>query len=82
MAERQEYLFIYTIYVNLFIYQLCWIFVATHGLFIKEHRLSFIKACGISVPGSELKPTSPGLEGGFFTTGTPGKSRPQCLNDR
>ena len=31
-------------------------------------------ACGISVPHSGIKPTSPAMEGGFLTTGPPGKS--------
>ena len=32
-------------------------------------------ACGILVPLPEIKPVSPALEGGFFTTGPPGKSQ-------
>ena len=31
-------------------------------------------ACGILVPQPGIKPTSPVLEGGFLTTGPPGKS--------
>ena len=30
-------------------------------------------ACGILVPGPEIKPMSPALQGGFLTTGPPGK---------
>ena len=37
--------------------------------------LSCPAACRILVPGPGLKPVSPALEGGFFTTGPPGKSR-------
>ena len=36
--------------------------------------LSCPVACGILVPQPGIKPTSPALEGGFFTTGSPGKS--------
>ena len=32
------------------------------------------KACGISVPRPGIEPASPASEGGFFTTGPPGKS--------
>ena len=30
-------------------------------------------ACGILVPGPGIKPMSPALQGGFLTTGPPGK---------
>ena len=33
----------------------------------------FAPACGILVPRPEIKPVSPALEGGFLTTGPPGK---------
>ena len=36
--------------------------------------LSCPKACGILVPRPGIEPASPALEGGFFTTGPPGKS--------
>ena len=36
--------------------------------------LSCPAACGILVPWPGIKPTSPALEGRFFTTGPPGKS--------
>ena len=36
--------------------------------------LSCPAACGILVPQPGIKPASPALEGGFFTTGPPGKS--------
>ena len=36
--------------------------------------LSCPAACGILVPRPGIKPESPALEGGFFTTGPPGKS--------
>ena len=37
-------------------------------------RLSCPGACGILVPRPGIEPSSPALEGGFFTTGPPGKS--------
>ena len=36
--------------------------------------LSCPEACGILVPLPGIEPMSPALEGGFFTTGPPGKS--------
>ena len=36
--------------------------------------LSCPTACGILVPSPEVEPVSPALEGGFLTTGPPGKS--------
>ena len=38
-------------------------------------RLSCPAACGILVPRPRIEPMSPALEGRFFTTGPPGKSR-------
>ena len=38
------------------------------------HGLSCPMACGILVTRPGIKPVSPALEGGFFPTGTPGKS--------
>ena len=32
------------------------------------------KPCGILAPQPGIEPTSPAFEGGFLTTGTPGKS--------
>ena len=32
------------------------------------------KACGILIPQPGIEPVSPALEGGFLTTGPPGKS--------
>ena len=37
--------------------------------------LSCPTACGILVPGPGLEPASPALEGGFSSTGPPGKSQ-------
>ena len=37
--------------------------------------LSCPAACGNLVPRPGIEPTSPALEGGFFTTGPPGKSQ-------
>ena len=51
-----------------------WVFVA-HGLsLVVVHRLSCPKACGILVPQPGMEPASSALEGGFLTTGLPGKS--------
>ena len=36
-------------------------------------------AYGILVPGPGMKPASPALEGGFLTTGPPGKPHQQLL---
>ena len=38
-------------------------------------RLSCPMACGLLVPWLGTEPSSPALEGGFFTTGPPGKSQ-------
>ena len=40
--------------------------------------LSCPAACGILVCPPGMEPTSPALEGGFFTTGPPGKSQPHA----
>ena len=67
----------------------CRLFVAAHGLLFScgtqapEHMgsvvaargLSCPAACGILVPRPGIKPASPALEGGFLTTGPPGKSQ-------
>ena len=34
--------------------------------------LSYLVSCGILVPGPGFEPVSPGLDGGFLTTGPPG----------
>ena len=52
-----------------------------------EHVGSVVAACGLScpatcrilVPRPRIEPTSPALEGGFLTTGPPGKSPQQAL---
>ena len=41
---------------------------------VAAHGLSCRMACGILVPRPRIEPASPALEGGFFTTGLPGKS--------
>ena len=38
------------------------------------HGLSCPVACGILVPRPGIEPLSPSLEGGFLTSGPPGKS--------
>ena len=44
------------------------------GSVVVVHRLSRLTACRILVPQPGIEPTSPALEGGFFTSGPPGKS--------
>ena len=44
------------------------------GSVVAALRLSCPAACGILVPRPRIKPTSPALEGRFFSTGPPGKS--------
>ena len=44
------------------------------GSVVAACGLSWPMACGISVPRPGIEPTSPALEGGFSTTGPPGKS--------
>ena len=44
------------------------------GSVVEARGLSCPTACGILVPRPRIKPASPALEGGFFTTGPPGKS--------
>ena len=58
----------------LFFFWLCWIFIAVHGLSLVIHWLSCPTAWGILVPQPQIKPVSSALEGGFLTTGLPGKS--------
>ena len=41
---------------------------------VMARGLSYPAACGIPVPRPEIEPVSPALEGGFITTGPPGKS--------
>ena len=41
--------------------------------------LSYSEARGIPVPQPGIYPTSPPLQGGFLTTGPPGKSLPHCI---
>ena len=41
---------------------------------VAVHGLSCPAACGILVPRPGIEPASPALEGGFLTTGPPGKS--------
>ena len=44
------------------------------GAVAAAHRLSCLSACGISVLWLGMEPASPALQGGFLTTGLPGKS--------
>ena len=45
------------------------------GSIVVARGLSSPEACGILSPQTGIKPMSPALEGGFFTTGPPGKSQ-------
>ena len=44
------------------------------GSVVAAHGLICPAACGILVPRPGIEPASPALEGGFLTTGPPGKS--------
>ena len=46
----------------------------TWALSLRHAGLSGPMACGILVPRPGIESASPALEGGFFTTGPPGKS--------
>ena len=46
---------------------------------VEARELSFSAACGILVLRPGIEPTSPALEGGFLTTGPPGKSQKNCF---
>ena len=48
--------------------------VAVHGSVVAASELSFSAACRILVPSPGIKLMSPALQGGFLTTGPPGKS--------
>ena len=50
--------------------------VVARGLFS-----SYLAACRILVPRPGIEPTSPALEGGFLTTGPPGKSPLTALDE-
>ena len=78
--------FFFLVLLILFIW-LHWVLVAACGFFhcsawaslqlwcagSRAHGLSCPTACGILVPPPGIKPMSPALEGGFLTTGLPGK---------
>ena len=51
------------------------------GSVVVSFRLSCSTACGILAPRPEIKPTSPALEGRFFTSGPPGKSHTSLFID-
>ena len=70
-----------------------WVFVAVHELSLivvwaPELMGSVVLMCGLScrkeygvlVPRPGLEPVSPGSEGGFLTTGPPGKPLDTVLN--
>ena len=45
------------------------------GSVLVARELSCPVACGILVPPPGIEPAAPALEGGFLTTGPPGKSQ-------
>ena len=59
---------------------LCWVLDVVHKIFLCPvgsldvvPGLNCPTACGILVPQPGIEPTSPTLQGGFLTTGPPGK---------
>ena len=51
------------------------VFIEFVSILLLFHIFIFgCKACGILAPGQGIEPISPTLEGGFLTTGPPGKS--------
>ena len=61
------------LFIHLFIW-LCWVWVAILWIFVVAQWLSCPAACGILVPWPGIEPASFAMEGGFLTTGPPGKS--------
>ena len=61
-------------FIYLFKFWLCRVFVAAHGLCVVAHRLSCSSACGVLVPQPGIEFTCSASEGKFLTTGPPGKS--------
>ena len=54
----------------------CGVWALEHmGSVVAARGLSCPMACGILVPRPGIEPMSPALEGGFLTTGPPGKSQ-------
>jgi len=52
-----------------------WVLERAGGSIVSVHGLSCPKTCGILVPHPGIEPMSLALEGGFYTTGPPGKSQ-------
>ena len=46
------------------------------------HRFSYPETCRILVPGPGIEPMSPALQGGFLTTGAPGKPCPRSFKEK
>ena len=67
-------------YINLFFFNYFCVFdwiesqLQHTGSVVAELRLSRPEASGILVPPPGMEPAAPALEGGFLTTGPPGKS--------
>ena len=65
---KLELVLAFNLFLVFIYFWLPWVFIAARGL-------SCPVVCGILVPRPEIEPMSPALEGGFFTTGLPEKSR-------
>ena len=63
----QLFVFFFQIYWLIDCIWLCWVFTAALGL-------CGLTACRVLISWPGIEPTSPALEGGFLTTGSPGKS--------
>ena len=87
--------FFFLMFIYLFIFWLRRVLVAARGIFTASCRIfslrrtgSVVEACGLSypaafgtpVPRPGIKPVFPELEGGFLTTGPPGKSHSKALS--
>ena len=72
--------------INLFIWLLwvlvaaCRIIITVYGFLLLWCRFSCPVECGVLVPQPRIELMSPALEGGFLTTGLPGKSQIYALN--
>ena len=55
-------------------YKKYYLFICLCQILVVARGLSWSAACGILAPLPGFKPTSPALQGGFLTTGPPGKS--------
>ena len=63
------------IYQNRLSFFFVFIYFWLHWVLVVASGLGYPTACGILVPQTGIKLTSPALEGGFLTPGPPGKSQ-------